>query len=96
MSVFKRSDWIKNKILVPQDASTASGKFPKPFFRFPFRNILLLLLPVISDSPTKITNPPMGKGDFKSKKGKINRGSHGKNRPKLKKLKTLLKKLAGV
>jgi ribosomal small subunit protein bTHX len=38
----------------------------------------------------------MGKGDHRSKKGKINRGSHGNSRPKLKKLKTLLKKLAGV
>lgn len=36
----------------------------------------------------------MGKGDFKSKRGKISRGSHGKNRPKLKKLKTVMKNLA--
>ena len=36
----------------------------------------------------------MGKGDIKSKKGKINIGSHGKSRPKLKKLKTLLKQQA--
>jgi ribosomal small subunit protein bTHX len=37
----------------------------------------------------------MGRGDFKSKKGKIRRGSHGNKRPKLQKLKTVLKKLAG-
>jgi ribosomal small subunit protein bTHX len=36
----------------------------------------------------------MGKGDFKTKRGKIRRGSHGKSRPKLKKLKTLLKNQA--
>lgn len=36
----------------------------------------------------------MGKGDFRSKRGKINRGSHGKSRPKLKKLKTVMKNLA--
>ncbi|HNM25605.1 MAG TPA: 30S ribosomal protein THX, partial [Saprospiraceae bacterium] len=33
----------------------------------------------------------MGKGDFRSKRGKIRRGSHGNSRPKLKKLKTLQK-----
>jgi ribosomal small subunit protein bTHX len=38
----------------------------------------------------------MGKGDFKTKRGKTRRGSHGKSRPKLKKLKTLLKNQAGV
>jgi ribosomal small subunit protein bTHX len=38
----------------------------------------------------------MGKGDFKSKRGKIRRGSFGKRRPKLKKLSTVLKKLAGA
>ncbi len=37
----------------------------------------------------------MGKGDAKSKRGKIRRGSHGNSRPKLAKLKTVLKKLAG-
>jgi 30S ribosomal protein S31 len=37
----------------------------------------------------------MGKGDPKTKRGKIQRGSHGKSRPKLEKLKTVLKKLAG-
>jgi len=37
----------------------------------------------------------MGKGDAKTKRGKIQRGSHGKSRPKLEKLKTVLKKLAG-
>ena len=36
----------------------------------------------------------MGKGDYRSKRGKINRGSHGKNRPKLKKIKTVMKNLA--
>jgi ribosomal small subunit protein bTHX len=36
----------------------------------------------------------MGKGDFKSKRGKIRRGTHGNSRPKLKKLKTLLKQAA--
>jgi ribosomal small subunit protein bTHX len=33
----------------------------------------------------------MGRGDAKTKRGKINRGSHGKSRPKLKKLKTIRK-----
>ncbi|MBK7938902.1 MAG: 30S ribosomal protein THX [Lewinellaceae bacterium] len=37
----------------------------------------------------------MGKGDSRSKRGKIRRGSHGNNRPKLQKLKTVLKRLAG-
>jgi ribosomal small subunit protein bTHX len=37
----------------------------------------------------------MGKGDPRTKRGKTNRGSFGKSRPKLKKLKTILKKLAG-
>lgn len=37
----------------------------------------------------------MGKGDFRSKRGKIRRGSHGNSRPKLKKVSTMLKKLAG-
>lgn len=37
----------------------------------------------------------MGKGDARTKRGKITRGSHGKSRPKLKKLKTILKTLAG-
>ncbi|MBP6827045.1 MAG: 30S ribosomal protein THX [Saprospiraceae bacterium] len=36
----------------------------------------------------------MGKGDPRTKRGKISRGSHGKSRPKLLKLKTVLKKLA--
>lgn len=36
----------------------------------------------------------MGKGDPRSKRGKIRRGSHGNSRPKLLKLKTVLKKLA--
>lgn len=38
----------------------------------------------------------MGRGDAKTKRGKITRGSHGKSRPKLQKIKTLLKKLAGA
>jgi len=33
----------------------------------------------------------MGRGDAKTKRGKITRGSHGNSRPKLKKLKTLQK-----
>lgn len=37
----------------------------------------------------------MGKGDPRSKRGKIRRGSHGNSRPKLQKLQTLLKKLTG-
>jgi ribosomal small subunit protein bTHX len=37
----------------------------------------------------------MGKGDPKTKRGKIIRGSHGKSRPKLKKSKTSQKKEAG-
>lgn len=37
----------------------------------------------------------MGKGDAKTKRGKIRRGSHGNSRPKLEKLKTVLKKLVG-
>ena len=36
----------------------------------------------------------MGRGDAKTKRGKITRGSHGKSRPKLKKIKTLMKKAA--
>jgi ribosomal small subunit protein bTHX len=36
----------------------------------------------------------MGKGDPKTKRGKIIRGSHGKSRPKLEKEKTLQKKQA--
>ncbi|MCB0525531.1 MAG: 30S ribosomal protein THX [Saprospiraceae bacterium] len=36
----------------------------------------------------------MGKGDPRSKRGKIVRGSHGKSRPKLKKVKTVLKNQA--
>jgi ribosomal small subunit protein bTHX len=31
----------------------------------------------------------MGRGDVKSKRGKIWRGSHGKKRPKLKKIRTV-------
>lgn len=38
----------------------------------------------------------MGRGDAKTKRGKINRGSHGKSRPKLQKLKTALKKAAAA
>jgi len=34
----------------------------------------------------------MGKGDFKSKRGKIRRGSHGNNRPKSSKLRAAKKK----
>jgi len=37
----------------------------------------------------------MGKGDFKTKRGKTRRGSHGNSRPKLKKIKTILKQEAG-
>lgn len=33
----------------------------------------------------------MGRGDARTKRGKISRGSHGKSRPKLVKLKTLQK-----
>ncbi|MBK6932477.1 MAG: 30S ribosomal protein THX [Saprospirales bacterium] len=33
----------------------------------------------------------MGKGDFKSKRGKIRRGSHGNNRPKPSKLRAAKK-----
>jgi ribosomal small subunit protein bTHX len=33
----------------------------------------------------------MGRGDARTKRGKITRGSHGKSRPKLIKLKTLQK-----
>lgn len=33
----------------------------------------------------------MGKGDPKTKRGKIRRGSHGKSRPKLQKESTVLK-----
>lgn len=36
----------------------------------------------------------MGKGDPKTKRGKIRRGSHGNSRPKLQKENTLLKKQA--
>lgn len=36
----------------------------------------------------------MGKGDPKSRRGKIRRGSHGNNRPKLQKESTVLKKQA--
>ncbi|MCE7922327.1 MAG: 30S ribosomal protein THX [Haliscomenobacteraceae bacterium CHB4] len=36
----------------------------------------------------------MGKGDFKTKRGKIRRGSHGNSRPKLQKESTLQKKQA--
>ncbi|HMX38973.1 MAG TPA: 30S ribosomal protein THX [Saprospiraceae bacterium] len=36
----------------------------------------------------------MGRGDARSKRGKIARGSHGKSRPKLVKLKTLGKPAA--
>ncbi len=34
----------------------------------------------------------MGRGDARTKRGKITRGSHGKSRPKLQKLSTVLKK----
>ncbi len=34
----------------------------------------------------------MGKGDFRSKRGKIRRGSHGNTRPKPAKMRALLKK----
>jgi ribosomal small subunit protein bTHX len=42
----------------------------------------------------KNTERPMGRGDAKTKRGKITRGSHGKSRPKLIKLKTLQKNQA--
>ncbi|MCC6282501.1 MAG: 30S ribosomal protein THX [Saprospiraceae bacterium] len=38
----------------------------------------------------------MGRGDARTKRGKITRGSHGKSRPKLEKLKTIIKKQAAV
>jgi ribosomal small subunit protein bTHX len=38
----------------------------------------------------------MGRGDARTKRGKINRGSHGVSRPKLKKIKTVLKKAAAA
>lgn len=39
----------------------------------------------------------MGRGDVKSRNGKIRRGSHGKSRPKLKqKLKTIAKNQAAA
>lgn len=38
----------------------------------------------------------MGRGDARTKRGKISRGSHGKSRPKLEKIKTVLKKLAAA
>ncbi len=38
----------------------------------------------------------MGRGDVKTKRGKITRGSHGKSRPKLEKIKTVLKKAAAA
>jgi ribosomal small subunit protein bTHX len=50
--------------------------------------------PLIQIHHQKLQYRIMGKGDFKSKRGKISRGSHGKNRPKLKKLKTVMKNLA--
>ncbi|MBL7797147.1 MAG: 30S ribosomal protein THX [Saprospiraceae bacterium] len=34
----------------------------------------------------------MGKGDFKSKRGKIRRGSHGNNRPKPSKMRAAARK----
>jgi ribosomal small subunit protein bTHX len=45
---------------------------------------------VLKSKQTKST-AQMGKGDFRTKRGKIRRGSHGKSRPKLVKLKTLQK-----
>lgn len=38
----------------------------------------------------------MGRGDARTKRGKITRGSHGKSRPKLEKLKTIMKKQAAA
>jgi|GEM_PF-771368 len=38
----------------------------------------------------------MGRGDARTKRGKISRGSHGKSRPKLEKIKTVLKKQAAA
>jgi ribosomal small subunit protein bTHX len=38
----------------------------------------------------------MGRGDVKTRRGKIFRGSHGKSNPKLKKLKTLAKQKAAA
>jgi ribosomal small subunit protein bTHX len=38
----------------------------------------------------------MGKGDPRTKRGKTVRGSHGNSRPKLQKIKTLLKKQAAA
>ena len=38
----------------------------------------------------------MGRGDARTKRGKITRGSHGKSRPKLEKLKTIIKKEAAA
>jgi ribosomal small subunit protein bTHX len=38
----------------------------------------------------------MGRGDFRSKKGKIRRGSYGNSRPKASKLRAIAKKLAAA
>jgi ribosomal small subunit protein bTHX len=38
----------------------------------------------------------MGRGDARTKRGKISRGSHGKSRPKLEKIKTIIKKQAAA
>jgi len=38
----------------------------------------------------------MGKGDPKTKRGKIRRGSHGNTRPKLDKVKTIQKRQAAA
>ncbi len=38
----------------------------------------------------------MGKGDFRSKRGKIRRGSHGNSRPKNGKLRAAKRQAAGL
>jgi ribosomal small subunit protein bTHX len=61
----------------------------RTFFTFaPFLNQFI--------HPTSHIEIIMGRGDVKSRRGKIRRGSHGNTRLKLKKLKTLAKKQAAA
>jgi 30S ribosomal protein S31 len=60
------------------------------------RYILLILPPVQNILFTNHSLILMGRGDVKTKRGKIWRGSKGKSRPKLKKLKTLQKQQAAA
>lgn len=59
--------------------------------------ICLILRPDFSTQTIYSTyeiSPLMGKGDFKTKRGKIRRGSHGNTRPKPSKLRAEAKKKA--